>query len=493
LNDLILTVKDGGVRNAAQALFTHLNFNIHAGEHWAFTGENETLLAAFFEAIAGTRPFVKGQVQYFFKDANNDGGIAPYPQKKIQAVSFRHSFRNLANTSQFYYQQRFNSADAENALSVDQYLTSIPVDTSNPVWTFEKVVAALKLQPLLHETLIKLSNGETKRVLLAAALLRNPVLLLLNHLFAGLDAASRIELGYLLQTIAASGTTLVLATGATTIPDVITHVAQFNMDGTITCFSKTGFHPNHTTTPLPQLDEEALKALLVPQARFQEVISMKAVTIRYGNAVILDNINWRVKQGERWALRGPNGSGKSTLLSLINGDNPQAFANHIILFDRRKGSGESIWDIKKNIGFFSPELFQYFPVETSCLHAVESGFYDTVGLFRPSHPTTAGLALRWMALFGIEALATKALHAILPQQQRLCLLARALVKSPPLLLLDEPCQGFSEMEQRRFKQIINAVCRWSNTTLVYVSHYDEELPDCITKTITLLRGKQVAP
>ena len=110
----------------------------------------------------------------------------------------------------------------------------------------------------------------------------------------------------------------------------------------------------------------------------------------------LKNVDWQIKQGERWALLGPNGAGKSTLLSLINGDNPQAYANDIILFDRKRGTGESIWDIKSKTGFVSPELYQYFPTDNSCLQVIESGFYDTMGLFRPSDPKKSAIALRWM-------------------------------------------------------------------------------------------------
>ena len=218
---------------------------------------------------------------------------------------------------------------------------------------------------------------------------------------------------------------------------------------------------------------------------------MKDVVIRYGGKTILDHINWTILQGERWALVGHNGAGKSTLLSLINADNPQAFANDIVLFDRQKGSGESIWDIKRNIGFFSPELYQYFPVDTSALQAVESGFYDTIGLFRPSNPIRVSIALRWMKLLFIDKHAHRLLRNLSPVDQRLCLLARALVKSPPLLILDEPFQGFDEVQKSYCKQLLNTICRQSNTTLLFVSHYTEEMPACITKVFQLKDGRQV--
>lgn len=170
---------------------------------------------------------------------------------------------------------------------------------------------------------------------------------------------------------------------------------------------------------------------------------------------------------------------------------PQAFANDIILFDRKKGSGESIWDIKRKIGFFSPELYQYFSLETSCLQAVESGFYDTIGLFRPSNEDLAGMAARWMAVLGVAHLSRKLLSQVSPANQRLCLLARAFVKSPPLLILDEPCQGFSEAQVAAFKSLVNVICAESNTTVIYVTHYKEEIPACVTRILRLEAGSQV--
>jgi molybdate transport system ATP-binding protein len=494
--NVILSMSDATIRTTGQQLFAGINLEIRQGEHWAITGANEVLQAALLEALAGKANIIKGKLAYPFFDAYRAHNPDPLlsPQKCMQLVSFRHPFRNLSNTTDFYYQQRFNSIDSENALTVAEYLDALHSINQTPVWTFEKVVRDLKLLPLLDEKLIMLSNGETKRILLAAALLRNPVLLLLQSPLAGLDVAARTEITTLLNKIAESGITLILVTTPHEIPDAITHVAVCNSDGAIKTFPRPDFSADAVRVPaIKPVDESDVKDLLAqrPVLQFHDIIQMKNVSIRYGDHQILDNINWTVKQGERWALSGPNGSGKSTLLSLINGDNPQAFANHIVLFDRRKGSGESIWDIKRKIGFFAPELYQYFPLDTSCLQAVESGFWDTIGLFRPSHSQYVHLALRWMKLLHVDHLSAKLLRNVTPVQQRLCLLARALVKCPPLLLLDEPCQGFDAAELAHFKQLIEAICAHSNTTLIYVSHYAEELPHCITKHLQLQAGRQV--
>jgi molybdate transport system ATP-binding protein len=358
----------------------------------------------------------------------------------------------------------------------------------------EVMIIRMKLERLLNRQVIKLSNGETKRLLMAAALLRHPVVLLLVNPFAGLDTGTRGELRQLINEVAASGVTVVLSTTMSEIPEVITHIARFDGKHTIATFEKESTKiVNSGPENECRVSEAEIASLLALGNRpaFNEIVQMKNVRIQYGEKRVLDTINWTIKQGERWALLGPNGAGKSTLLSVINGDNPQAFANHIILFDRKKGSGESIWEIKRRIGFFSPELYQYFPLETGCLEAVESGFYDTIGLFRPSDPKLRSIAMRWMELLGVAHVSRKALRQVSPVNQRLCLLARAFVKSPLLLILDEPCQGFNGGQVALFKNLVNMICKASNTTMIYVTHYKEEIPECVTKVFRLEDGKQV--
>ena len=152
----------------------------------------------------------------------------------------------------------------------------------------------------------------------------------------------------------------------------------------------------------------------------------------------------------------------------------------------------SIWDIKQKCGFVSPELFQYFPTDNNCPQVIESGFYDTLGLFRMSDPQRAALALRWMAVFGIDKYAKTLFRNIPASAQRLCLLARALIKNPSLLILDEPCQGMDNEQLQMFRQIIDTICLSSNLTLIYVTHYPEEIPTVVTQYIHLNMGEVIA-
>ncbi|MFW6284500.1 MAG: ABC transporter ATP-binding protein, partial [Desulfosalsimonas sp.] len=254
-------------------------------------------------------------------------------------------------------------------------------------------------------------------------------------------------------------------------------------------YEKKVFCPSPGQNRFPgQTDTRRLRALInsnTSRQRFNLVVGMKNVRVAYGSTVIFENINWQIRQGERWALSGPNGSGKSTLLSLINGDHPQAYANEIVLFDRRRGSGESIWEIKKKTGFMSPELFQYFPVRYTCARVVESGFYDTLGVLRQTRPQNRQKAEQWMEVLGLSGFADRYFSQLSAGNQRLCLLARALVKNPCLLLLDEPCQGLAPGQQRTFQQLTDTIAAISDLTLVYVTHQEQGLPSCIQNTLHL--------
>jgi len=499
MNNPLLSIDNVTVRYLNNTLFKHLTFNITQGQNWALIGESGSGKSALLQTIAGRFNVTGGEVKYHFFDeflvhhpANADGLTH---HKLIALVESKHHFKNRSNTSNFYYQQRYNSSDSEDALTVDEYLQSIhPAAGDNLYWNIEKVISTLNLIHLRSKELIKLSNGETKRLMLAAALLKNPALLLLDTPLTGLDVQTRAAFSLMIDEIIASGITVIMATSPYEIPEAITHIAHLQ-DGEITQqLTKSKFKPElFTQNAADNIDKEQLKALLTaePKPTYTYMVKMNNVNIRYGENQVLKNVNWQILPGERWALLGPNGAGKSTLLSLINGDNPQAYANDIILFDKQRGTGESIWDIKKKIGFVSPELHQYFPTDNSCLQVIESGYYDTLGLFRPSQPKRAETALKWMQALEIDKYARTLLKNIPASAQRLCLLARALIKNPDLLIFDEPCQGMDTHQQAHFKQIVNTICDLSDVTLIYVTHYQHEIPDSVTKVLRLDKGEVV--
>jgi molybdate transport system ATP-binding protein len=218
------------------------------------------------------------------------------------------------------------------------------------------------------------------------------------------------------------------------------------------------------------------------------IIELHDVTVRYGAATILRNLNWTVRQGESWALLGPNGSGKTTLLSLIQGDHPQAYVNKVAVFGRQRGTGESLWELKKRIGWVSPELQLHFDDNVSVLNAVLSGFFDTIGLFEQPTPTQVTAARVRLALFDLLAHSEAPLFSLSAGLQRMTLLARALVKNPPLLILDEPCQGLDSQHRVRIIENVDALIRSKWATAIFVTHRQEEIPSSIKRVLRLSRN-----
>jgi len=222
---------------------------------------------------------------------------------------------------------------------------------------------------------------------------------------------------------------------------------------------------------------------------YTTAILMDKIHIRYGTHTILKDEDWEVKSGERWALLGGNGSGKSTLLSLVCGDNPQAYSNNLTLFDRKRGSGESIWDIKKRIGYLSPDIHTYYMQDTPCFNVAASGFFDSIGLYQKCNEIQKEETEKWMKIFHADHLANRSFVKISYGEQRLILLVRAFVKNPELLILDEPLHGLDAGKKHLAKRIIESYCSQKGKTLIYVTHYEEEIPSIINRRKILTKQK----
>ncbi|WP_315816108.1 ATP-binding cassette domain-containing protein [Paraflavitalea speifideaquila] len=260
-------------------------------------------------------------------------------------------------------------------------------------------------------------------------MLRQPRLLVLDNPFVGLDVNGRAILHQILDKISTSGITLLLITTPDQLSPCITHVATLQkgvLGSAVPVHQYRAPEPENISLPITT----ALQAITgTPETDFTTAIKMEAVTIQYEGKYILNHIDWEVKRGERWSVSGPNGAGKSTLLSLITGDNPQAYANRIYLFDKLRGSGESIWDIKKKIGYVSPEMHLYFDYTATCFQAIASGLFDTIGLFRTLSEEQEELVNQWIKVMQLEAKAQHGLSRLSAGEQRLTLLARALIKT----------------------------------------------------------------
>jgi molybdate transport system ATP-binding protein len=410
------------------------------------------------------------------------------PGSSVVLVEQQHHFKNLSNTSSFYYQQRFNSMDAEDALTVRDYFTSQGYGTND-----DPAFVGFNIKDLLDKRLIQLSNGENKRVQLSIALMQKPSVLLLDNPFLGLDKVARETLSRILETVMQNSVTIIMVTSPQLIPGFITDVLEFKESNKFHLSDRKDFIAHHS----PSFSKLEINKIFLEQltsgedSDFEMAVRMKNVHVQYGQNIILDKIDWKVAKGDRWSLSGPNGAGKSTLLSLINADNPQAYANEIYLFDKRRGRGESIWDIKKNIGYVSPELHLYFESSITVFEVIGSGLFDTIGLFRQLNEEQKHVIKQWIKLLHLEDVSNKLLINLSRGRQRLALLARALVKNPPLLILDEPAQGLDEEQTAFFKNIIEQICLYSDKTLIYVTHLKEEVPSCVNKFIQLEKGRIV--
>jgi molybdate transport system ATP-binding protein len=491
----VLTINNARVRSKNKTLFKNLNLHIKKGQNWAVVGPSGSGKTAFLKTIRGDFFVSGGQILHHYYDLYKTTHVVSDPlfshRNLISYVDVKHDFTNLSHSRDFFYQQRFNAGYANESQTVDGYLRDISSkETHAGPWNLERVISDFDLEPLRNKHLIKLSNGETKRLRIAAALLKNPFVLLLDNPLTGLDVQMRARFGELFRKISEEGTTLIMATSPHQILDIITHVLVLSKELEAHPVPRSSFSPENIdmSSEMPSLPTpQEMSGLWHERTSnsFDFLVKMDDVHVRYGNTKVLEGINWQIKPGERWALSGPNGSGKSTLLSLIYGDHPQAYANNIVLFDRKRGSGESIWDIKKNIGYMSPELLQYFPGNFTCQQVVESGFFDSIGLYRRVNADQMQTAFKWMKVMGISEEKDTLFSDVSATLQRLCLLARALVKNPVLLILDEPCQGFDNAQQKYFKALIDTIAEQSDMAMIYVTHHREELPECIEKELML--------
>lgn len=227
------------------------------------------------------------------------------------------------------------------------------------------------------------------------------------------------------------------------------------------------------------ISKASLEHVSLPKQLFHKevetnlLVEFNSVSIQYGDREILKNVNWIIKNGEFWQIIGPNGSGKSSLISLITGDNPRGYGQDLILFGKRKGSGESIWDIKKNLGYFTPSMLQQFTRNDTVENMIISGFMDSIGLYKRPNKTQINSANSWMKILGITDRKVR-FRSISRGLQRVVLVARAMVKHPLLLILDEPTIELDEENSALFVDLINTIQKEKNTAIIYVSHRDEQ-------------------
>lgn len=309
------------------------------------------------------------------------------------------------------------------------------------------------------------SSGERRKVLLEYCLSQQPDFIIFDNPFDHLDHISRMELSEQMRNLAVGLSIIQLA---------------HREDSLLPFIDKRGYVYDNSFVihDLPQKTKnlksnaviEIPDTLLSFDKAYQKIVKFDKVNINYDDQPILQNISWEVKSGEFWQLIGPNGSGKSTILSLITGENPKAYGQNIVIFDRKKGSGESVWEIKKKIGHFSTNMTELFKRNQSVEHMILSGFFDSIGLYQKPSGLQLRKAEQWLDVVGMGHLKNQSFRTLSLGQQRLVLIVRALIKQPPLLILDEPFEGLDDDSAKMVANLLNILVKTTSITLLYVSH-----------------------
>ena len=474
-----IELKNAVARKPEWRLAEPVNFHLAKGEHLAIVGRNGGGKSMLVDMITGKHPVYPGQLSYSFDE----------PYNNLKHITFRDTYGG-DNDRTYFLQQRWNQMEIdEETPTVGSKLEEaflLAGDDTPERRAFQKHLYQLfHLEDLLDKYIILLSSGELRKYKLVANLFTKPKVLIIENPFIGLDAETRDQVKQLLATLAGQQDMqiILVLSKIDEIPEFITRVIKmldlrFVEDIVVKTYYPIDRCPHaillqkpNNIPPLPQ-----------------QIIQFNNVTIRYGERTILKDLNWVVLKGEHWALSGQNGAGKSTLLSLVCADNPQAYANDISLFGHRRGSGESIWDIKKHIGYVSPEMHRSYKQNIPAIEIVASGLKDTVGLYARPTEAERAVCLEWMNLFGIKHLADRKFLEMSSGEQRLVLLARAFVKSPDLLILDEPLHGLDLCNRNLVKTIVDRYM-FDNPerTLIYVTHYENELPKCIDNSLYLTK------
>jgi len=458
----LLSLKNVSNRLWDKQILKDISWSTEFGQSWAILGPNGAGKSTLIKVVLGQIPYC--------------GTI-----KRHQEIE---DFGKIAHVS--LEQQKFLIAREEKKDRYEEYsgneehfLTGQEVmdpEGKHPE-SLLKIAEQLGLSPLLGNPLRYFSNGETRKTLIGKALLSEPKLLILDEPFEGLDTESVLWLKGALSNLIKNGLSVWLVSHRfeELVPE-ITYVlclksgeifAQGLRSQVLIPEVMEGLYEkvDHKETNLKTNENSAeINETLIQADFFESVpekdrkhsfILMRNVNVHYGETVVLKNFYWSVEQGENWKIVGPNGSGKSTLLSLICGDNLQAYANEIYLFGRRRGTGESIWDIKQKIGFVSSEFQVRYRQPITALKVVLSGFFDSIGYYQPASVTQKEKAFSLMELLEITNLADLDFTLLSYGQQRLILIARAMIKSPPLLILDEPCQGLDRTNRNRVLELVD--------------------------------------
>ena len=505
----MIQIKNCRIENSRTTLLQDISWHMNKGEFWLITGANGSGKADFLNALSGIGglkiiPNIEGLFSDIFYDST-------------ETVSLERAARLIQEereNDESDYIEGGVDAGRRGSVNIAQALypqlkKGDPLPESIFQLENEPAVKLCGIEKILDRGLKYMSTGEIRRTLLARALLSKKKLLILSDPFAGLDVQSRSILLDFFDSIAkrqlnknsssdeSSFPSIILAMERWhEIPDAVTHVLEFNDKKISFCGNRADFENllkerAKQEESLQKEKQESFKSdyeELTAQSDSDKALPQKEILVEMHNVnvgwddhQVLKNLEWTLRRGEHWLVRGPNGSGKTTFLELITGDNMQVFSNDIKIFGNRRGTGETIWDIKKRLGIVSYRLHVEYRMlgGTSLLAVIISGLRDSIGLYGDAaSDLEISTAKKWLALGGFAGRESESFGSLSYGEQRAILILRSAVKNPEILILDEPCHGLDEQYRSKILQLMNLIGETGTTTMLHVTHDPSEVLNC---------------
>ena len=461
-------------------VFTIESLMINAGDIVAFVGRNGSGKSILAKALAGDQTILSGKVINRFKS--------------IAHISFEHLQKIIDDEWKRNNTDMLSDKEDDTGLTTSEIIQEYNQDQT----LCENLALQFGIAHLLNRRFKYLSTGETRKTLICRTLMSKPELFILDEPFDGLDVASRANLAEILSQLSKQNITIVMVLNRfNEIPLFVKYIGllancqllKYGTKDTIlddVAVKQLANLEHLSNFTLPDPDE-----ISVPLPNDLDRIILNNGFVQYDGKAIINGLSWQVRANENWQIIGPNGAGKSTLLSLITGDHPQGYSNDLTLFGRRRGSGETIWDIKRHIGYVSSSFHLDYRVSLSVENVLASGYFDSIGLYQAPSDKQLKLVKQWLQLLDLTELAEKPFQSLSWGLQRLVLIARALVKHPTLLILDEPLQGLDYLNRELVKSWIDNLIDRGNTQLLFVSHHTEDAPKCITHRLTFVPNEPV--
>lgn len=481
MTELLLKLSNIRCKLDRNRYLENLDWEINLGEQWAVLGPNGSGKTALANILGKHLRFSAGSYE---TAAHLD------PERDIAYVSFE-----LQQDLYAIEHRRDISELCENAFDPGTLVEDIILQGQPRTENWYTFVDDLGVSQLLDMGFRYLSSGETRKVLIARGLMQKPALIVLDNPLEGLDRRAQAEIKNLIETLMDNGQQiLLLLRRKEDLLNCISHVLllddlQLKAQGPIDKIQATIETIFPKPTPFKHLPSADPAFETFQPDTAIPLIELHNFRANYQGKTVLRNIDWTMRYGQHTSISGPNGCGKSTLLNMLCAENHMAYGQDVKLFGQRRGSGESIWDIKRRFGLVSNQLQSRYVRGWNCLEVVISGFFDSVGLYDNYGGLEERSAKGWLNALGIEELAKTGFHKLSFGQQRMVLLARAMVKYPPILLLDEPCTGLDDYNRTLILSAIDHIAAETDSHIIFVSHLASEIPDCINQELVFEPGE----